>query len=86
MDRVVGRREAVFLLIPRRRTREGQLYGDPDQIHPAVASREDGRCAGRAEYEHDDRTYGRRTKVYDAIWQPCHDAQKRAGVGGEDVA
>lgn len=84
--RIVCGCKPIFLLIPRRRTWEYQLYCDANQVHPTITLSKHRHRTRCTEYEHDNGAHCRCTIVNDSVRQPSHYAQKSAGMGGENVA
>lgn len=86
LHRVVGRSEAVHVLVPRRRAGEEELDHNTSQVHVTKSSCKSGSGSGRAEQEHEARADEGGTEMGDAIRQPGEDIEDDGLVSREDVA
>ena len=70
LDAVIRWRQPIEVLIPWRRAWKQQLYAHPNDIHVPKASRENGRCSGRAEDEENTGTDSGGAEVHDSVGKP----------------
>lgn len=85
-NRVVGRCEAVGVLVPGRRAGEDDLDDDGGHVHVAESACPGGGSARRAPNKHASANNDGRNVVDHAVGDPSQDIQDSVLVGGHDVA
>lgn len=82
---VVGGREAIHVLVPRRGARKHESQSDADNTQPSERFREDGERLGGREQEDESGADGRVGEVANTIGNPGEDVEDRVGMRREDV-